>query len=69
MQEVHFETLVLALHCYSGDNKIKYRRLQITCFKENQNLAVEKNLRVTLNFYKKNYPLVFTWNKKHQSTL
>ena len=53
MQEVHFETLVLALHCYSGDNKIKYRLLQITRFKENQNLAVEKNLRVTLNFYKK----------------
>ena len=27
--------------------------LQITCFKESKNMAAEKNLRVTKNFYKK----------------
>ena len=39
--------------------------LQVTCFTENKNNAVEKNLRVAINFYKKICLRVITWNKKH----
>ena len=40
-QHVDFETLVLAFHCYSGDNKQNTDFLQITCFKECKNTTVE----------------------------
>ena len=41
--------------------------LQITCFKEHKNMTVEKNLSVTINFYKKHCLLVVTWNKNNLS--
>ena len=41
--------------------KIKIRK-QITCFKQYKSMAVEKNLRVTTNFYKKHCLLLVTWN-------
>ena len=37
---------------------------QTTCFKESEDTAVEKNLRVTTNFIKKLYFPVITWNEK-----
>ena len=40
-------TLVLALHCYCGDN-IKYHLFRNTPFKQSS-MAVEKALRVTIN--------------------
>ena len=51
--EVRFGALVLALHCYSGDEKQNMDFFQMTCFKESKNMGVEKNLRVTINFYQK----------------
>ena len=38
---------------------------QVTCFKERKNMAVEKNLKITINFYKKLCLPLFTRNKKH----
>ena len=40
---------------------------QKTCFKESNNMAVEKNIKVTINFYKKECFPVITWNEKHSS--
>ena len=37
--------------CYCGDN-VKCGLFQNTCFKERNNMAVGKTLRVTTNFYK-----------------
>ena len=37
---------------------------QTTCFKKSEDTAVEKNLRVTINFIKKLYFPVITWNEK-----
>ena len=41
-------TLVLALHCYCGDN-IKYDLFRNTPFKQSNSMAVGKALRVTVN--------------------
>ena len=38
---------------------------RITCFKESKNLEVERNFKVTINFYKKLCLPVITWNKKY----
>lgn len=35
----------------------------MTLFKESKIMAVKKNLRITINFYKKLYLLVITWKK------
>ena len=67
MRELRFGNLVLALHCYSGDKKQNTDFFQITCFAENKNMAVEKNLRVATNFYKKLCIPVITRNEKHLS--
>ena len=40
---------------------------QITFFKEHKNMVVEKNLRVTINFYEKHCLPVVTWNKNNLS--
>ena len=58
VQELHFRTLVLLLYCYCR------HLFQITYFKETKNMAAEKNLRVTTDFYKKQCSPVITWNKK-----
>ena len=60
--EVHFGTLVLALHCYSGDKIQNTDFFQITCFKENKNMMVEQNLSITINT-----DFQLSWNKKHLS--
>ena len=65
--EINFATLVLALHCYSGDNKQNRNFFQITCFTERKNIAVEKDLRVLRNSYKKLCLPVITWNEKYLS--
>ena len=41
MQYFYFETLVLALYCYCGDN-VKYGLLSKHLFKENNKMTVEK---------------------------
>ena len=38
---------------------------RITCFKEHKNMTVEMNLKMTINFYKRQCFPVITWNKKH----
>ena len=65
IREIHFGTLVLANHCYSG-NKKKWTsfRLHLSQRKQEPH-AVEKNLRVSIYFYKKLCLLVLTWSKKH----
>ena len=65
IREVYFGTLVLTLHCYSGNKKQNTDLFQITCFKEGKNMVVEKNLKVPIKFYKKLCLLVITRNKKH----
>ena len=46
MRVLHFGNLVLALYCYCGDKKNKKTGFfQITYFKENKNMAVEKILK------------------------
>ena len=65
IREIHFGTLVLANHCYSGNKKIWTSfRLPLSQRKQEPQ-AVEKNLRVSINFYKKLCLLVLTWSKKH----
>ena len=54
--------LVTALYSYCGDKKLKRNFFQIICFNERKNMAVEENLRVTINFYNKRLP-VTTRNK------
>ena len=48
----NFETLVLALCCYCGDN-VKYGVLSKILFQRKQQHGGWENLRVTINFYKK----------------
>ena len=38
---------------------------QITCFKQHKKMALEKNIRVTIKFYKKHCLPVITWNKNN----
>ena len=38
-----------------------------TCFKERNNMAVEKALKVKINFYKKQCISVIRWKKNHSS--
>ena len=65
IREIHFGTLVLANHCYSGNKKIWTSfRLHLSQRKQEPH-AVEKNLRVSIYFYKKLCLLVLTWSKKH----
>ena len=40
---------------------------QITCLKKHKNMAVAKNLGVTINFYKKHCLPVVAWNKNNLS--
>ena len=40
---------------------------QITYFKESKNMAIEKNPRIAINFYKKLCLPVITWNGDHLS--
>ena len=40
---------------------------QITCLKESKNMAVKRNLRVTITFCKKLHIPVITWNKEYLS--
>ena len=35
----------------------------MTCFKQHKNIAVEKKVRVTINFYEKHGLPLVTWNK------
>ena len=44
----HFEILVLALHCYFGDEKWNMDFFQITCFKESENMVVVVPITYTL---------------------
>ena len=62
------KSMVLALHCYSRDKK-NSDFFQMTCFKEDRNMAVEKNLRVTINFYKKCLPFINGLRNSHQRKL
>ena len=57
-----FETLVLAMHCYCGDN-VKYQLLSKHVSKK-ATLWQLKNLQLTANFYKKYFPVI-KCNKKH----
>ena len=41
MRQPYFKALVLALYYYDRD-KVKYGLLSKTCFKESNNMAVEK---------------------------
>ena len=52
--EFYFGTLVLALHCYRGNN-VKQVLLSKpnTCFKENNNMTVEKISKQRQTFIKK----------------
>ena len=65
LRKVGFGTLVLTFHFYSGDKKQNTELFQIPCFKESKNMAVEKNLRVTIKFYKKLCLPIITWNTKY----
>ena len=38
---------------------------QMTCLKERKNLVIEKNSRITINFYKKLCLPVIAWNGDH----
>ena len=55
----------LDIYCYYGDKKWNTEFFLIACFKENKNMAIEKNRRITINFYKKQCLRVIIWNKKH----
>ena len=46
---------------------IKYELLSKHCYKERKNMAVAKNLWVTINLHKKSCFSIITWNKKHSS--
>ena len=63
--------MVFALYFNFGipivEIKIKIGLFQITCFKRLKNLAVEKNLRVPINFYEKHCLPIVTWNKNNLS--
>ena len=48
----------------SKKKKKKVDFFQITCFKESKNMAIEKNLRIMITIYRKQYPSVITGNKK-----
>ena len=65
--EFHFETLVFALYFNFGTNIVEIKIKIQTYFKSlvsnNKNMAVEKNFRVAMNFYKKHCLTVATWNK------
>ena len=55
---ISFGTLVFALYFNFRvsimEINIKIRTLfQMTCFKQHKNMAVDKNLKVTMNFYNK----------------
>ena len=38
---------------------------QVTCFRQHKNMVVEKNIRVTKNFYKNQWLPDITLNRKH----
>ena len=65
IREVQFGTFLFTWYCYSEDKKSSMDFFRITCFKESKNLAVERNFKVTINFYKKLCLPVITWNKKY----
>ena len=54
-------------HCVVKILEIKNKidSFHITCLKEIKIMTIEKNFRVTINFYKKVYLLVIACNKKH----
>ena len=66
MLKLYFETLVLALHCYCGDN-VKYGLLSKHLLQRKLQYGGWKNLKVTTKFYKKQWLPVIKWNKKYSS--
>ena len=58
--------LVIALHCYCGDN-VMHSILSKSLFEWKQQHCGWEYLRVIIKFYKQQWFLVMTWNKKHSS--
>ena len=58
--------LVLALYYYCGDN-VKYGLFSKNFIERKQKHGGWENLSVTINFYEKQWLLVFTKIKKHSS--
>ena len=61
----------ISIHSYCGDKQYNTNFFLITCFKERNTMVVEKNLQVTINFYKKHVIQLLhgiTSNNKHDWT-
>ena len=71
--EFHFGPLVFTFYFNIGISTVELKKWntdlsQITCIEEKKNMAVEKNLKVTIKLFLKKYCLpVVTWNKNNSS--
>lgn len=64
MQMLHFAILVLTLYCYYADKK-KRTSFKSLIPKKARTWRLNRNLKVTINSYQKQYLPITPWNKKH----
>ena len=57
----------MRLLCYYCGDNVKHGLLSKNLFRRMQQHDGWENFSVTINFYEKEWLLVFTWNKKHSS--